>query len=163
MNKHALPSAIFSALVAFVYFFCSPVKAQNVSPERIQAWAAQLQSPDLTVRRRIVNVLKQAGPAAGIAVPALSTALGDPDMDVRMGASQALARLGAVATPAVPALIGALDDKQSCLREAAAMALGSIGPGARQAASKLQLLRDSDSDVLVRRLASDALQKIQQP
>jgi HEAT repeat protein len=163
MNKLALPSAIVLAFVSALFFFCSPVTAQNVSPERVQAWAAQLQSPDLNVRRRIISVLKQAGPAAEIAVPALTRALGDPDMDVRMGASQALARIGAVASSAVPALIGALDDKQSCLREAAAIALGSIGPGARQAALKLQLLSSSDSDVLVRRLASDALQKIQQP
>lgn len=163
MNEPALSSAIFPALIATIFFFGTPVTAQNVSAERIQAWVNQLQSPDRTVRRRIVNVLKQAGSAAGIAVPALSTALGDPDMDVRMGASQALARLGAVASPAVPALIAALDDKQSCLRESAAIALGRIGSGARQAASKLQLLSNSDSEVLVRRLASDALQKIQQP
>jgi HEAT repeat protein len=163
MDKNTLPLVIFSVTAAIAVFFCQLVAAEDIAPERIQAWAAQLQSPDLTVRRRIVTVLKQAGPAAGIAVPALSAALSDPDMDVRMGASQALARIGSVASPAVPALINALDDKQSCLRESAAIALGRIGSGARQAAPKLQLLSSSDSDVLVRRLASDALQKIQQP
>jgi len=61
----------------------------------------------------------------------------------------------------VPALIEALKDENSYVRRDSATALGNLGSGAASAISALRVAQ-KDRERSVRKVASDALQKIDQ-
>ncbi len=88
------------------------------------------------------DALKQIGPAAKDAVPALvEVAKGGEGTHVvgRINALAALGRIGPKAAEAVPALIELVKGKGAppAVRSQAAIALGQIGPGARDAVPAL--------------------------
>ena len=70
-------------------------------------------------------VLRDMGPAAKDAVPALTEKLQDPLPEIRREAILALAAIGEAAAPAVPQIAAALGDEHTCA--AATYALGRIG------------------------------------
>ena len=70
-------------------------------------------------------ILRDIGPAAKDAVPALTKKLEDKDPQIRREAILALASTGSEAEPVVPAIAAALKDEQTC--GAATYALGRIG------------------------------------
>ncbi len=70
-------------------------------------------------------ILRDIGPAAKDAVPALTKKLEDKDPQIRREAILALASTGSAAEPVVPAIAAALKDEQTC--GAATYALGRIG------------------------------------
>ena len=70
-------------------------------------------------------VLRDIGPEAKEAVPALTGKLQDPRPEIRREAVLALAAIGEVAAPAVPPIVALLDDPQC--RTAATFALGRLG------------------------------------
>ena len=112
------------------------------------------------VRGRTAEALKEFGPKAKKAVPALICSLRDPDTWVRNRTGYTL---GAIKDPrAVNALIANLDDKEPTARSAAADGLGLIGgKEARIALPKLQAaLRDPDEDV--RAAAEEAIYLIRE-
>ena len=72
--------------------------------------ASALKDPDVGVRTEAAQILKNLGPKAKSAVPALIHALQDSDQDVVLFAAQALGRIGPDAQEAVPALQEALQN-----------------------------------------------------
>ena len=86
--------------------------------------------------------LRQRGPKALPALPALTKALKDPDPNVRMMSGNAIAAIGKGAAPAVPALMAAcsVKDEQIHVLRACAAALGAIGKPA--ATPALPLLKE---------------------
>lgn len=106
----------------------------------------RLDDESTSVRRAVAWALKDFGPAAAPAVPALIEALQDPDADTRGRAASALGAVGVPAARAVPALIEALQDSE--VRRSAAGALGRIGPAAAPAVPALiQTLEDERDDI----------------
>jgi HEAT repeat protein len=80
----------------------------RMGPAAVPALIQALQNPDVSVRRKAVEVLGRVGPDAKDAVPELVKLLDDPDEDVRKSAARTLGRIGPPAQDAVPALVRTL-------------------------------------------------------
>jgi HEAT repeat protein len=104
----------------------------------------QLKSPDAGLRGQAAMALREMGPAAKAAVPALAKAMSDRNLNVRYWAGSALRGLGPEGKASVPALIEVLKTYPGGspeldgppryypdVRSVAAEALGAIGPGPR--------------------------------
>lgn len=121
-----------------------------------------LASEDATVRISAVMAIRELGPIAWPAVPALTEALSDPVMPVRKGAAGALGGIGPAAEASVPALRGTLADPHRFVRSWAAMALYEIGPAAGSAAPDLIDMMESDaSNLRGRAWCASALPRIE--
>ena len=70
-------------------------------------------------------------------------------------------RLGAGAKPLMAELIAMLGVKEPFVRECAAVALGAIGPDAKDALPKLKALAAADGQERVRKLAADAVKRVE--
>ncbi|MCC6421363.1 MAG: HEAT repeat domain-containing protein [Gemmataceae bacterium] len=96
-----------------------------------------LQNGSLNMRRQVALALKNVGPEAKAAVPALRKALADPDEELRMNAAVAFIGLKATGEPAVPDLTKLVVDQKEAkrVRMQAAVALSRIGfgPGLKEA------------------------------
>jgi hypothetical protein len=77
----------------------------RIGPPAVPMLVEALGSPDLSVRKRALEVLLRMGPDAKEAVPALVALLEDEDEELRKGAAVALGRIGPDSAPAVPALM----------------------------------------------------------
>lgn len=80
--------------------------------------------------------------------------------EVAMYAAGAFARMGSNGKKAIPDLVGALARKEWNVRLFAARALGEMGPDERSKAALEKIVNDSSENPLVKKEASDALQKI---
>ena len=127
----------------------------------VQDLAKALSDPDATTRGLAAMALKDKGPAALPALPALEKALKDPDPNVRMMAGNAIAAIGKNAAPAVPALIAAcsVKDDQIHVLRACASALGAIGKPA--ATPALPILKKLAEHPRIRWAAEAAIKKIE--
>lgn len=134
-------------------------KAGNVA-ERLAKTRADLQSPDVAVRKAAVGGLVHSDLSATLATE-IHAALGDQDGEVRALAATATGNLGAASVPAIPALIKQLKyDKVKEARETAARALGRIGKAAptnKSAIEPLTTAAREDLDAVTRTVALGAL------
>jgi hypothetical protein len=90
--------------------------------------AQGLSSADPSHRRKAASMLQFFGPAAVVAVPALTAALTNQDGELRYLAACALEEAGTNARPAVAALRQATNDPSPMVRRAAARALSKLEP-----------------------------------
>ena len=98
-------------------------------------------------RRRAVDLLRQMGPAAKTAIPALAQGLQNTKAATRAAAADALGNLGPEAKSAADALAAALNDKEEEVRVRAAGALWQInGDTAATVPVLLQLLGSKEKD-----------------
>lgn len=152
----ALASALGLLVLGHVVFSAGPVHAvQEVvgdepphANEAVFPLLDDLASEDPSRRIAAVMALRELGPVAWPAIPALTEALSDPIMPVRKGAAGALGGIGPTADASVPALRRALGDPHRFVRSWAAMALFEIGPGAASAVPDLIQMLESDIDNL---------------
>lgn len=93
-------------------------------------------------------------------VPFLIDRLTSKDPGQRWYATASLGLIGPPAKAAVPALVQALKD--SGLKGNAIISLGKIGPAAKEATSDLKEIAASDPDPRLRKLAAEAVEKIEQ-
>ena len=91
-------------------------------------------------------VLRQLGPAAKSAVPALTKTLADKNPEIRREATLALGAIGAPAETAAPQIAALLEDP--LVREAATFALGQIGKMPSKAIVKVKDNTRSDDKFL---------------
>ena len=84
----------------------------------------RLRDCDVSVRQAAVFALREMGPEAKFAIPALAELLRDQDAYVASDASQTIAKMGPEAVPCVTPL---LRDRQPHVRELAAQTLRQIG------------------------------------
>jgi HEAT repeat protein len=125
--------------------------------------AAQLEQPDLDLRRMTAMTLDRYGAYAKAAIPALRKSIFADDPDMRKAAIAALAGMGTdITQSAIPDLIRALGDDTDTVRRAAADALGRYGPAARDAVPALTKMQQSD-DAEDRKAATYAVLQILQP
>jgi hypothetical protein len=130
-----------------------------------------LKSPDINTRFVAVQELRNMGPQAKAAVPALADALSDNQM-VSWPAADALANIGPDAAPAIPALVAIIEREQgqgktsetgsetpSTFSWLAGKALAAIGPASIPAL--LELLAHEDR--FVRMTAAQALGTMEPP
>ncbi len=119
----------------------APMLQRDVLPVFVRC----LDDPYWGVRRCGALGLSAFGPAAKVAVPALTKTVGDDDLRVRYFAIQALGKIGPDSEPAIPSLVAALDaplpegyayDHWFPDPHTIAQAIGSIGPAALPALSK---------------------------
>lgn len=99
----------------------------------VQALAAELNSPDVAIRKNASFVLGElaglyGGPKMdiGAAVPALTQAISDKDFEVSVWSMAALGSMGKAAKSAIPALKLALKDKNPGIRTNAQYRLAQI-------------------------------------
>jgi len=104
-----------------------------------------LDGDDLAARLAAVMAMRELGPVAWPAVPALIEALSDPIVGIRKGAAGALGGIGQAAVSAVPELARALGDPHRFVRSWAAMALYEIGPAAEPVAADLVHMLETDA------------------
>lgn len=121
--------------------------------------AILVKDADVEVARTAARALGHIGP---LGVPALIEALDHPSRSVRREAVWALKGLGPAAQEAVPALIRVLDDPDTRVRLSATHALGLIGAAAESAIPDLILLLRSTTNLILCRLAAEALARIGQ-
>ncbi len=134
-------------------------KMAPVAPELVVPGLTKLLSDqDLDLRLTAANSLGLYGPVAKPAVPALIRTVERGDSEVRRAAMLALVAIGPEnARGAVPAIAQELTDDNPRVRQTAAQVLGRFGPLARSAEPALLQRAEQDSDVDVRKAASDAL------
>ncbi len=132
----------------------------------VPSQTAALKDPSPLVRRRAALLLREAGPAAAAALPALLDALSDTVPWVVGRSLEAIGKIGPAAADAVPILTEMIAQNLRCLNgsemgrcQLAAEALGRIGPAAASAASVLETAARSDR-VTVREAAEVALRRI---
>jgi HEAT repeat protein len=113
----------------------------------------RLGDPAVEVRLKAIDALGSIGDVRAVAP--LIEALNDGHIDVRLKSADALARIG---EPATDPLIGTLESPHPYVRANAAIALGRIGDV--NALEPLAALTN-DSDELVRKSASDAVDKLE--
>jgi hypothetical protein len=148
-----------------------------------------LRDPSPSVRDAAAMALRELGPAAKPAIPALAQMLRDSDGYLRITAAHTLDRMGADAVPslvpllrdydprvrvlaaetlrsigldakdAVPALTESLRDPSPSVRDAAAMALREMGPDAKYAIPALAAML-SDPDGYLRITAAHTLERL---
>ncbi len=90
---------------------------------RLEAALKLWKDAEPSSRHRGLLRLKQLGPRAGSAVPALIPGLSDPDPQIRKATAQILRAIGQPAQAAAPFLVKALEDSERDVRGAAAGAL----------------------------------------
>ena len=148
----------FESLVSFVLFALAmgivgrAMATQEVAGDEppnanaaVMPLLIDFEGDDPTARMAAVMALRELGPLAWPAVPALTRALSDPAMGIRKAAAGALGGIGEAAVSAVPELTRALADPHRFVRSWAAMALYEIGPAAKPAAGALIRMLESDS------------------
>jgi len=136
-------------------------KAPSLPGASPAALARALEDPDAVTRGLAALELRNAGPAAKPALPALVAKLKDPDVIVRMTSANAIGAIGPQAASAVPALAAAcrVETEVTHVLRACAAALGEIG---KAAAPALPVLRDLvNTKPLVRRSAERAIEQIE--
>jgi len=89
-----------------------------------------------------------------------AAALRDPNAKVRKKAAFTLGNLGPCDSAVLPALLAALEDADGGVRCQAILALLKYGPAGRQAIPKLDVLRQNDADIKVRRCAARAIEQL---
>lgn len=131
----------------------------------IPALTEALKSQTESVRNAAAKALRDIGPEAKSAVPALIVAWqeGGSD-DVRVSIAQALGQMGPAAKPAVPALIQVWsDDSSRLVQGVVSTTLGEIGPEAKLAVPTLiQQLTENESG-FVRTGVAETLGRIGPP
>ncbi|MEX0712485.1 MAG: HEAT repeat domain-containing protein [Pirellulales bacterium] len=120
----------------------------------------ELDGSDHHGRWRAARRLRDLGPRAKQAIPALVAVLEDDDADVASMAAEALGAVGAATDVVVPSLAEALAHPDWVVRWSAAGALARIGPDARAADKALIRVINSDKDRDVKQQASRALARI---
>ncbi|MEX2118646.1 MAG: HEAT repeat domain-containing protein [Pirellulales bacterium] len=120
----------------------------------------ELYGSDHHGRWRAARRLRDVGPRAKQAIPALVAVLEDDDADVASMAAEALGAVGAATEVVVPSLAEALAHPDWVVRWSAAGALARIGPDARAADKALIRVINSDKDRDVKDQASRALARI---
>src|SRR6516164_4311805 len=108
----------------------------------VDALLAALANRNIEMRRLAVWGLRDFGPDARAAVPALINLLHDPDDQIRAGAAGALGNGGPVAKE-LPALIEALKDPAPPVQYGAVKSLARIGPAAKAAVPALLARMDN--------------------
>src|SRR5262249_14584322 len=117
----------------------------NYEGKSFYDWMKLLKSSDPKVRASACVAIRNIGPAAKSAIPALIAALKDTDAYVRMEATVAL---GAIGEAAIPALIDAAKSTSRYQRIGACLALGHMGAKAKEAIASLEpLLKDKNASV----------------
>lgn len=119
----------------------------------------QQESVDAGIRASILDLLRNIGPEAKPAIPALARVLADQGWADRWQAASILEGIGRDSKVALPALVVALHDSDWNTRAAAASALGALGPDAKGTGFALQK-RLKDQNTTVRLQAATALWKI---
>lgn len=100
----------------------------NPSAKRI----AQLQSPDVTLRRAAARVLFAQAKLEDQEIAALAKSVADSDSEVRYLSIDALGNSGPQALSSVPALLAALEDSNARVQVKAALAIHKIEPTNRK-------------------------------
>lgn len=114
-----------------------------------QADIQNLTNRDQQTRWHAARDLREKGPKAGAAIPALiQVTKKDYSLDVRVEAVLALGEIGKAFPKAVKALEELVEDNRSKLSQWAVIALGYSGPGAKDAvATVLKYLKSASSSV----------------
>jgi HEAT repeat protein len=129
----------------------------------VETLQAALKDKDPEVRLGAALALRNLGPEARAAAPALTDAMKDPNQQVRIWAALAMTKIAPNDPAVVPGLIEALKDREPNARHAAALSLGLIGidqPAAKQAATSLADVAKNDSMEEIRKAATAALKLI---
>ena len=117
-----------------------------------------LTSEDLKLRAATITALGRIGQSAAGTIPAIMNSLSDEDEDVVYSALAAVKAFGPLAEDAIPALEALLASDNAELRRYSIEALGAMGAAAIPA---LQKAASQDGDSHIRRLAKDAILRIQ--
>lgn len=135
-------------------------EAESAVPTLIAWIEAKGVTTDTRTRCRALAAIREIGPPASNAIPALLAALNDKEKWVRSNAAIALGAVGQRPAVVVPALVASLNDPDPVVRGFSVAALYHFGDQAKPAVAALRNARD-DSDVNVRGLVAAALKKIE--
>lgn len=142
-QAHAEPSTAAQRAARDAFLSRTTIAEPGVG---VQQLAAELRDPDLRTRVRAADTLRQRGPAAAAAVPALVENLGmghGANQAINIAATNALLAIGPRA--ALPALIEALQDPDPEIAGGAAFTIAGFGSAAGSAKPALfEALRRAD-------------------
>ena len=141
--------------IALLATFCACSRIGGQPDPKVSALISQLRSDDLYARLKAAEQLRQMGPAASAAVPALIVNLGSRLPPLNAAATNALLGIGPGA--ALPALIEAVKGQDREVAYGAAFTIGGFGKAAKPA---VPVLLAALEDPAVRPAAHTALQMI---
>ncbi len=125
--------AAFSALLAL-----------GLRADHVMLLARLIEGPDANLREPAILALRELGPAAAPAVPALADALRDAEPSLRVSILSTLEEVGRPASAALDALVETLRDPDWIVEQLALEALGRLGPAASGAVPALLDLANDD-------------------
>jgi HEAT repeat protein len=125
-----------------------PADLAMAKSKTVDEWTSQLRDPNPRRRYEAAQALREYGPEAKAAVPALARLAQDTDVDSRLGAVRALATTGRGDKLAIQTIVKTFRDTNRYVREAAFQALEDMGPEAQAAVPALtELLQGKDAVV----------------
>jgi HEAT repeat protein len=132
--RPAMPHAITIQLIAQYHLSSS---------NAVQTLIGILNDGSITNRNEAIYLLKEIGPKAQTATPALLKTLKHPDRYLRAKSCATLAAVKGEPTQVVPFLVDALHDPDSFVRANAAEALGLYGAKAKYAIPQLLAMKET--------------------
>ena len=105
-----MKSCLLSGSISLLAVCLGCTKEPGYQEKTLSQWKAELQDKDSGVRTAAATALRNMGPKAKVAIPALTELLRDKDSGVRQAAARTLGNMGPEAKSAVVALTKALQD-----------------------------------------------------
>ena len=124
----AKPSALSINCFRWLPFLAMCLLLAGCARDGVDTWIAQLQNPDVEVRRAAARALEQQTQFDNRVVVALTKTVADSDAEVRRLSINTLGKIGPPAASGLPALTARIKDTDSSVRLKAALAIQKIDP-----------------------------------
>jgi HEAT repeat protein len=133
----------------------------DAADEAIPVYSLFLSAENVDLVLDVIENIPRLGTASKALVQPIAGLLLHENAKVRLAAAKTLGQMQQSASDAVPSLVKALDDANPGVRWEAAKSLGLIGNGASKALPALRRVAQSDINSEVRRIAGEAVGKIE--
>ncbi len=141
--------------------FSAIEKMGRPTKTQIEKLYTTLKDKPKDIKIHILNIFDKHSDGANIYVPYLMYFLNDEDSEIKQFTRKILTKIGKASPDTVPELIKLLDENNDEIVSRAVYELGDIGKAASDAIEPLKKIAETTTSKDIKKLANDALQKIQ--